>query len=295
MKDYVFNERKSVEKMISNGFVDQNNPTYTIYKLARYNHYVLGMNKQQNYDSINGYMKKNCETYTEIGYYRDISGCIKNVNKVQWKEIQAVVITAAELERISSLCDDRKEKIAFVLLADAKYDGACKGAECDVSFLSNSDLYKFARVTMPIKDRNMFLGFLYDENLVEENLNPKFTGKKLLYLDYDSEPELVLTENNYKELAFSYMNWKYGGYKECCNCGRLFKPKRNAQYCKSCTKKNNTPRDRFIKCIEEGCEEIVEIDKFDNETCRCEKHRKEHLRELKRLEMQRYRAKKKNV
>lgn len=268
MKDYVFNERKSVEEMISNGFVDQNNPTYTIYKLARYNHYVLGMNKQQNYDSINGYMKKNCETYTEIGYYRDIFGCIKNVNKVQWKEIQEVVITVAELERISLLCDDRKEKIAFVLLADAKYDGTCKCVECDVSFLSNSDLYKFARVTMPAKDRNMFLGFLYDENLVEENLNPKFTGKKLLYLDYDSEPALILTENNYKELAFTYMNWKYGGYKECKQCGRLFKVKTNGQYCKNCSKSMKKSEFKTIECID--CGERVVVCNKDTHTCRCE-------------------------
>ena len=77
----------------------------------------------------------------------------------------------------------------------------------------------------------------------------------------------MLSENNYKELAFTYMNWKYGGYKECCGCGRLFKPKGNAQYCKSCTKENNTPRDRFIKCID--CGEIVEISEFDSKTCRC--------------------------
>lgn len=291
MKDYVFNERKSVEEMINSGFVDQNNPTYTIYKLARYNHYVLGMNKQQNYDSINDYMKKNCDTYTEIGYYRDISGCIKNVNKVQWKEIQEVVITADELKRISSLCDDRKEKIAFVLLADAKYDGACKGTECDVSFLNNSDLYRFSRVTMPVKDRNMFLGFLYDENLVEENLNPMFTGKKLLYLDYDGEPELVLTGNNYKELAFTYMNWKYGGYKECKQCGRLFKVKKNTQYCKNCIKENNIPRDQFIKCID--CGEIVEIKERDGQTCRCKECQKEADKKATNERVKRFRERQK--
>jgi hypothetical protein len=84
-----------------------------------------------------------------------------------------------------------------------------------------------ARVTMPIKDRSMFLHFLYANNLVEVNINPTSTHKKLLYIDDNNDDiGLVLTENHYKELAFTYLNWKNkGGYKECRKCGRLFRVK----------------------------------------------------------------------
>ena len=279
--------------MIKANFVDENNPTNTIKMIARYNHYVCNLDKDQSYNAINDYMRKNCSSYSEVGYYAAIQGCVKDATKRVWRDISQVIITKKELDTIKALNDDRQEKLAFVLLADAKYENACKDRNVNYSNISIPELYRQARVTMPVKDRNMFLSFLYDNQLVQRNLNPDSSGFKLLYIYDEDETALLLSENNYKELAFTYMNWKYGGYKECCGCGRLFKQKGNAQYCKSCMKKNNTPRDRFIKCVD--CGEIVEIGKFDNETCRCEKHRKEHLRELKRLEMQRYRAKKKNM
>lgn len=267
MKDYVFNEKKDIEDMIKANFVDENNPTNTIKMIARYNHYVCNLDKDQSYNAINDYMRKNCSSYSEVGYYMAIQGCVKDATKRVWRDISQVTITKKELDVIKALNDDRQEKLAFVLLADAKYENACKDRNVNYSNISIPELYRQARVTMPVKDRNMFLSFLYDNQLVQRNLNPDSSGFKLLYVYDDDETALLLSENNYKELAFTYMNWKYGGYKECRGCGRLFKPKGNTQYCKNCAKENSTPRDRFIKCVD--CGEIVEIKPRDGQTCRC--------------------------
>lgn len=268
--------------MINANFVDENNPTNTIKMIARYNHYVCQLDKDQSYNVINDYMRKNCRSYSEVGYYTAIQGCVKDATKRVWRDISQVIITKKELDVIKALNDDRQEKLAFVLLADAKYENACKDRNVNYSNISIPELYRQARVTMPVKDRNMFLSFLYDNQLVQRNLNPDSSGFKLLYIYDDDETALLLSENNYKELAFTYMNWKYGGYKECRSCGRLFKPKGNAQYCKSCTKDNNNPRDRFVKCVD--CREIVEISEFDSKTCRCSgcqhKYRNEYMQNL---------------
>ena len=290
MKDYVFNEKKDIEDMINANFVDENNPTNTIKMIARYNHYVCQLDKDQSYNVINDYMRKNCRSYSEVGYYTAIQGCVKDATKRVWRDISQVIITKKELDAIKALNDDRQEKLAFVLLADAKYENACKDRNVNYSNISIPDLYRQARVTMPVKDRNMFLSFLYDNQLVQRNLNPDSSGFKLLYIYDEDETALLLSENNYKELAFTYMNWKYGGYKECCSCGRLFKPKGNAQYCKSCTKENNTPRDRFIKCVD--CGEIVEIGKFDSKTCRCSECQDKALHKSWAEAAQRYRKSK---
>ena len=276
--------------MINANFVDENNPTNTIKMIARYNHYVCQLDKDQSYNVINDYMRKNCSSYSEVGYYTAIQGCVKDATKRVWRDISQVIITKKELDAIKALNDDRQEKLAFVLLADAKYENACKDRNVNYSNISIPDLYRQARVTMPVKDRNMFLSFLYDNQLVQRNLNPDSSGFKLLYIYDEDETALLLSENNYKELAFTYMNWKYGGYKECCSCGRLFKPKGNAQYCKSCTKENNTPRDRFIKCVD--CGEIVEIGKFDSKTCRCSECQDKALHKSWAEAAQRYRKSK---
>ena len=284
MKEYIFNERAHIEEIINSGSVDSVNINKTIKKLARYNFYVLNQNEAESYDSIVQYMNKNYEDFCEIGSFEDINGCIRDANKSAWKDVEQVVITNKELETISALNDIRQEKLAFVLLADAKYDNAFKQKHINLSYLNNSDLYRFARVTMPIKDRSMFLHFLYENNLVEININPTTTHKKLLYVDEnDNDVGLVLTENNYKELAFTYMHWKNGGgYKECKTCGRLFRTKEagNQIYCKKCAPKTLLMEVKTIIC--QDCGREVTVDAKNNKTIRCEECQHEADKKAKR-------------
>ena len=288
MKEYVFNEKKAIEAMMSDGFVDEVNINRTIKKIARYNHYVRGLSSTESYAAIVDYMKKNYAEFSEVGSYKDIHGCIKDAPKGVWKNIDKVIITKEELQKIQALDDIRKEKLAFVLLADAKYDNAYKNSHQNLSFISNSELYRLARVTMPIKERSMFLHFLYTDNLVEVDLNPNFTGKKLTYVSStDDDVALELTENNYKELAFTYMNWKNGGYKECKCCGRLFKAKTNAQYCKQCSPKYQPKETKEIACIDCGMTFItsgVVKNKY-----RCDDCQEKYIRKLKTEKQREYR------
>lgn len=295
MKEYIFNEKVHIETIINNGTVDDSNINKTIKKLARYNYYTKGLNANENYDNIVEYMNNNCSYFSEIGSYSDINGCIRDAAKSVWKDINKVVITKNELNVIRSLNDIRKEKIAFVLLADAKYDNAYKQKDINLSYLSNSDLYRMSRVTMPVNDRSMFLHFLYENNLVEVNINPTTKHKKLLYIDSsDEDVVLTLTENNYKELAFTYMNWKNGGgYKECKSCGRLFRTKEegNQLYCKKCKPKNLLMEVKTIVCKE--CGQEITVDAKDNQTCMCEKCYKDHRKEAIKENVRRFREKNK--
>ncbi len=288
MKEYIFDEKSITEHIINNGLVDDVNINKTIKKLARYNHYVKCFNSDENYNAIVEYMNKYCSDFSEVGSYCDIKGCIKDAPKGAWKDIKQVVITKSELELIKSLNDIRYEKIAFVLLADAKYDNACKNINLNLSYLSVSDLYRLARVTMPIKDRNMFLNFLYDKKLVEININPSSSHKKLLYVgSAEDDVGLILNENNYKELAFTYLNWKNGGYKECKSCGRLFKARTNAKYCKKCSPVYQQIETKTIVCIDCGEEFIVSG--IVKNKYRCDECQERHIRQLKTEKQREYR------
>jgi len=77
---------------------------------------------------------------------------------------------------------------------------------------------------------------------------------------------------------------------QCEKCGERFIPNAvNQKLCELCGTYQPIGT-KTITCID--CSEEVEVDAKDNKTERCEKCREIHLRELKRLEMQRYRAKK---
>ena len=281
MKEYIYDEKQYIENQMCRQYVDGNNLTYTIKNLARYNHYILGLNKKDNYDAIDKYMRENCDIYTEIGYNKAINGCIRDVKKRPFANIDNIVITMQELEKIKTLNDDRKEKIAFVLLADAKYYNKLNNVDANIAWITTRDLYKFARVTMPYADRAIFLSFLYDEQFVEINCNPKFTGYNLLYVSKDeNDVGIVLTELNYKELAFTYMNWKHGGYKECEKCRRLIKIKKGIKYCKECSPIQEKDAYKVIQCVD--CGVNVVVTPKNNRTCRCNDCQHEKDKKVKR-------------
>ena len=270
LKEYVFNEEKYIHDIMQTGSVDKNRIGTTIKHLARYNHYVLGLNKNENYTAIDLYMRKHSNVYTEVSYCNTIISCISKVKKYAWKNIDKIVITKEELNRIQELNDVKKEKLAFVLLADAKYANAYKENKTNLSNLSNAELFKRARVSMSASERDLFLHFLCSEGLVEVQNNVSNTANKLLYVsESDTEEDgIVLKEYDYKELSYVYLNWKHqGGYKPCEKCGRMFKISSNRQiYCLQCQKYDPIGTKK-VACSDCGVE--FEVD-AESRTKRCE-------------------------
>lgn len=240
MKEYIFNEKEYIERIINAGKVDLSNPTNTIRLLARYNFYVYGYKKSKNYNAIVDYMTKNFKDFSEITYQKSIDGCINDVDKTPFKNIDTVVITKSELDRIESLDDIKKQKLAFVLLCTAKYRDKYNPDNCHKTDISTTDLYKMARVVLPCSERNIYLHFLVTDGLVEPHNNSKTKNKKLLFVSEDDNDEIVLElkEIDYKELAYVYMSWKNNGegFTKCQRCGKTIKQSktRPRKYCEEC-------------------------------------------------------------
>ena len=93
--------------------------------------------------------------------------------------------------------------------------------------------------------------------------------------------EIAFVISNYINIVYRYLNYVYGGYFECEICGGMFiqSNKNNRVYCNQCSKYQPIET-KTITCID--CGKKVEVDSKDNETCRCEVHREEHLKLLNR-------------
>lgn len=299
MIDYIFNEKEYIEAMIKSNYVDNNAPMKTIRLLARYCYFVLGFDRDKSYQYIVSYMNLNAMDFHEQRSIKRVKECINSAkDSGAWKNITTVPITKGELDKISSLNDEKQEKIAFVLLADAKYYAQCSGKARNNSYLSISDIFKLARVPCPYKERAYFLNFLFKDREGGSFAQREIYGSrrnnvvyKLNYVSYDLNNEVVLelNENNYKELAFTYLNWKNGGYKECKNCGRLFKSKTNAQYCRKCAPKYKKIEYKTIECIDCGVEVIV--DGIVKNKYRCDDCQAKYIRRRKTEKQQEYRKK----
>jgi transcription elongation factor Elf1/ribosomal protein L20A (L18A) len=271
MINFKFDDKKDIESKISNNYVNQENPEETIRDLARYNHHILGMKKEDNYDAILSYMIKNCNDFYEEKYFKIIYRNIASAKKYKFRSVSPVIITKSEIEKILKLNDIRKEKIAFVLLAVAKYYNNVSSDNNNRMYISMSDLFKLARVAITCKERATYMHFAYQEGLLVEHMFVGTNLKVVGFIDDNSETVLELGEDDYKELAYVYLNYKNGGYKHCKGCGKLFKMHKNSPgrlYCKECGQKKEPSEFKVIKCADCG-EDVVDA-ALNTKTCRCE-------------------------
>lgn len=289
MINFKFDDKTDIENKIYSNYVNQENPEETIRDLARYNHHVLNMNKEDNYDSILAYMTKNCSDFYEERYFKIIYRNISSAKKYKFRSVPTVKITKTEMDKITSLNDIRKEKIAFVLLAVAKYYNNVSSDNNNRMYISMSDLFKLSRVAIPCKERASYLHFAYQEGILVEHMFVGTNLKVVGFVDDNSDAVIELCEDDYKELAYAYLNYKNGGYKYCKNCGKLFKMHKNSPgrlYCKDCGQKEETNEFKVTKCID--CGEDVVINKYDTETCRCEECKEIHIKKLRSEQNKRY-------
>jgi ribosomal protein L20A (L18A) len=271
MINFKFDDKTDIERKLLDNYANQENPEETIRDLARYNHHILGMKKEDNYDAILAYMKKNCRDFYEEQYFKTIYRNIASAKKYKFRNVAPVKITQAEIDKIIGQNDIRKEKIAFTLLAVAKYYNNVSPDNNNRMYMSMSDLFKLARVAIPSKERATYLSFAYENDILVEHTFVGTNLKIVGFVNDNSETVIELNEADYKELAYAYLNYKNGGYKHCKNCGRLFKMRKYANkqlYCRECGRKEGTSEFECIKCIDCGVEVI--INKFDTKTCRCE-------------------------
>jgi hypothetical protein len=290
MINFNFNDKRDIENKIHSNYVNQENPEETIRDLARYNHHVLGMKKEDNYDAILSYMIKNCNDFYEEKYFKIIYRNIASAKKYKFRDVSPVKITRTEMDKIKSLNDIRKEKISFVLLAIAKYYNNVSSDNNGRMYISMTDLFKLSRVAIPCKERASYLHFAYQDGILIEHMMVGTNLKIVGFVDDSSEVVMELGEDDYKELAYAYLNYKNGGYKHCKACGRLFKMHKSAPgrlYCKECGQKEDPSRFKTMKCID--CGEDFIVDSRNMNKCRCDNCQYEVDKEKTRQRVQKYR------
>ena len=285
MMNFKFNDKIYIERKISDCYANQENPEETIRDLARYNYHVLGLEKEDSYDAILEYMTSNCRNFYEEKYFQIIYRNIASAKKYKFRDVDPVVITKSEIDKIYSLNDIRKEKIAFVLLAVAKYYNNVSRDNNNRLYMSTSELFKLARVAIPCKERASYLHFAYSDGILTEHMFVGTNLKLVSFVSDDTDVVMTLGEDDYKELAYTYLNYKSGGYKRCKKCGRLFKMHKNAPgrlYCKECAPTHEAAGFKQMKCIDCGDDFVVDARNTNKRRCDACQHvyRNEYMRKL---------------
>ena len=267
MKQFKFNEQAAIEGMIRARFVDKSNVVNTIYSLAKYNYHILGLNDKVNYNHVLKYITDNCENVFEEGIYKDIEGCIKSAKRHTLSTINEVCITQSELDAIKKLNDIKQEKAMFVLLAVSKYFNLLNNKDYDAVFLTNTDICKLARITIPAKDRDQFMQFAYDKELLHRHTWSNSTIKKVTFVSHDENDKVVLklNEGDFKDLAYTYLAYiSPSQFRRCVTCGKWIRcNKQDRRLCLDCGKNTESvdEKDIFkaITCVDCGKTAYVSV------------------------------------
>ena len=301
VKKFKFNEQSAIEKMIKSNFVDENNITNTIYSLAKYNYHALQLSDKENYSRVLKYILKNCDNIFEESIYSDIVNCIKSAKKHKFASIDEVCITQSEMDKIKSLDDIKQEKAIFVILAISKYFNALHDEVYDAAFLTNTDICQMARITIPSKERDVFMQFAYDKELLYRHTWAGSTIKKVTFISHDTEDKVVLrlSESDFKDLAYTYMAYlESHKFRRCVNCGRwMRRNKQDKRLCTECSKDSGVQEEKntlqTVKCID--CGTLIYVSALDTETTRCEDCYTTYRREYKANHEKNRRLRLKNV
>jgi hypothetical protein len=295
---FLFNEQTAIENMIKMHIVDNDNIFVTIKDLARYNHFVNQMDKEDNYKSILKYLQSYGQNINEENVYKMIDECVQRAHKQKFKQVEEVCITKQELEFIKKLNNIKQEKIAFVLLASAKYYDLIRGTQYCTTYMKISDICKLARVTIPVSDRNVFMQFAYDKEVLSRHSRAASTEKKVLFVSQNENDKIVLRlkENDFKDLAYTYLAYKTPHqFRRCIVCrGWMKNDSKGRQVCKECSDKELLEKDsvKMVQCTD--CGQPVYISVFDAKTYRCESCQDKALHDSWKEASQRYRNSKKS-
>lgn len=272
--NFLFNEKSAIENMINMKVVDNDNIFVTIKDLARYNYFVYNMDKDNNYKSILKYLQKNGQNINEENVYNIIDLCVQRAKKHPFKQVSEVHITKNELQFIKNLNDIKQEKIAFVLLASAKYYDVVRDTKKNTAYMRNSDICKLARITIPAKDRDVFMQFAYDKMVLLRHSRAASIEKTVGFISNDENDKVVLKlkENDFKDLAYTYLAYKTPHkFRRCvvCNCW-MKKDSKDRRLCKECSTKEEKEKSliKERQCID--CGKSVYVSIFDSKTVRCE-------------------------
>lgn len=281
----ILNEEKYAKDVLTGQRDDVKSIRQKIDLIARYNHHVLHKNSDDSYSSIIKWLEKHHDIFSEQGYSNIISDCIKKAVKRPFYHVDSVKITKKEMDIIASQNNLRYEKILFVLLCMAKVQKISYGFDNGLISYNITDLFKTARVSVPVDER---------ENILHKFLKLELIGlplkndTKCLFVKFMDESEndvvLELNEQDCCELAYAYL--KYTGKSKvfrCAKCGKLIKQsKKFGDMCKGCQELQSSLRQ--IWCVD--CGNVVYIDNIkDSRTCRCKECQRNKQLEYQRISM----------
>lgn len=265
----ILNEEKYARDLLMGQRDDVKSIRQKIDLISRYNYHVLHKNNDDSYSSIVNWLGKHHDIFNEQSYSNIISDCIKKSAKRPFYHIESIKITQKEIDTIISQNNLRYEKILFVLLCMAKLQKVSHGFDNGLVSYNITELFKTARVSVPVDDREKILHNLLKLDLIGLPLKNNTKCLFVNFIEDSDDAVLELSEQDCRELAYFYLNLtKQAKISKCSKCGKLIKQsKKFGDTCKGCQEVVADMKTKW--CID--CGEEFRVDSRNMTKYRCDK------------------------
>ena len=239
MKGVVLNELDILNNILDNGYIEEKRPLSSLRILCKY-YLGKGLDNETIYNKLNEYMKNSYNGYNEANWYGKINGVIKNTrnyNNFEVVNVDKVVITEDEWDKIIELNDKQLERVAFILLVYQKIN-KFKNKNND-GWISNTitDIFEESNVKLKKEEKGKLLHKLYKKEYISIKNSCDSNGIKINYINTESKDKIII--DNFVNVISYYYEYKNNEkWKECSVCGKRIKITNNRiNSCKECSRK----------------------------------------------------------
>lgn len=151
-------------------------------------------------------------------------------------QIDSIVITKPEMDKIDSLDGKQIRRLAFVLLCLSKYWNIVNSQNDNWVNSKDNEIMAFANINTSIRRQCAMYTTLRDAGLIQFSKKVDNTNVRVCFAE---DGEVAITITDLRNLGYQYLKYHGEPYFECTNCGitvKIDEPTRGRKqkYCKEC-------------------------------------------------------------
>ena len=236
----ILNEHDWAEKAIEEPDL-RNRPMDTLRMVARY-YLDNGYGKKGARDQLDRFLLTWDCNASLVLWENELDTALKLALKRPAIQIDEIVVTKPEMEKIATIRGGQARRLAFTLLCLSKYWNIRRQNNNNWVSTPHSDIMKMANVSASLKRQAELFRQLEDAGMLCFPDRIDSASMQVLYAA-DGEPELTLRD--FRNIGYQYLKYLGEPFFECEECGIVTKIKnpssgRPQKYCSNCAVKIRT-------------------------------------------------------
>ena len=151
-------------------------------------------------------------------------------------QIDSIIITKPEMDKIDSLDGKQIRRLAFVLLCLSKYWNIVNSQNDNWVNSKDNEIMAFANINTSIRRQCAMYATLRDTGLIQFSKKVDNTNVRVCFAE---DGDVAMTITDLRNLGYQYLKYHGEPYFECTNCGitvKIDEPARGRKqkYCKEC-------------------------------------------------------------